>query len=256
MEKQPPDNTAERGAYSTSSENAEIIEHESLCTDDIETGDKVLVTTASGNRYGFVRSTEGRLKVLIGSEGDLASNNSRFFALKSKNIATKGKPMLLGFQEDGDHKISSRTSTDVVKIEIRKGIDSQKDKAVEINTTENLEAKNQVLSKKILEFYFPDGFDPETDEEPNDYRLAKKLEGEHPEVARDYIELINATDIEEMITKLSELNEKYSYTRDNETGRAHEQYRLNDWGQNKSGVGQISVRVLQGGGISFGFSRY
>jgi hypothetical protein len=124
MEKIPNNsNGPEKGIYSSPLGDFETIKPTTLNPDDVEEGDQVIVTTASGNRYKFRRSKSGggRIKVYNERMGHFESGTGYFFRLNENNIATKGSKMLLGI-EQGD-EIKGWDTSEVTEIEIRKGID-------------------------------------------------------------------------------------------------------------------------------------
>jgi hypothetical protein len=144
-------NGPERGTYSSPLGDFETIKPAVLNPDDVEEGDRVIVTTASGNRYMFRKSKSagGRIKVSNEKMGHFESGTGFLFRLKENNIATKVEAMLIGIEE-GD-KIKGWNTTEVTEIEIRKGVDNAVKEYYERNSGKSFgAAMAQMLKTEVI----------------------------------------------------------------------------------------------------------
>jgi len=91
-----------------------------LIIEDIEPGDRVVVTTTSGNRHMLRYSTTaGRVKTYNENRGEFESGEGHIVEFIKE--ARVGKPLVLGIEMGGE--IGLLQSTPIEKIEIRLKVD-------------------------------------------------------------------------------------------------------------------------------------
>lgn len=117
----------EKGVYRSPVGDFETLKPNELKVEDIKSGDRVIVSTASGNRYMFRRSVSagGRVKVYNEKEGDFKTGDGHLCMIRDESngiVAKIGESLSLGV-EVGD-KIEPWKSTPVTEIEVRIGIDN------------------------------------------------------------------------------------------------------------------------------------
>ncbi len=105
-------------------EHFEIDEPGVLNASDIQRGDRVLVTTESGNRYMLRRSESRNGALMISNERQ--SNFNTFYPLHnpSETLAEVGKSMEFTAVTDEEKYLGSKmNSSTITHIEIRRGLD-------------------------------------------------------------------------------------------------------------------------------------
>lgn len=124
----PPENkTMELGGH-----KFRIDEPKILLTADIERGDRVIVTTASGNRYMLRRSERRNGALMISNERESKFENFYPVYDPGQAFAEIGKPMEFMAVIDEEKMIGqSQTSQSVTAIEIRRGLDKAIHSSVE-----------------------------------------------------------------------------------------------------------------------------
>ncbi len=131
----------------------EVREPDVLNPQDIEQGDRVLVTTQSGNRYMFRRSRSRGSVLMVANENE--DGFQKFYRVYDQNqtLAQKGKSIELPIYTDEVKGLGTKfESTSVTLIEIRKGIDDAINTAPQGTGSVNLfdELKNHAKGKGTL----------------------------------------------------------------------------------------------------------
>ncbi len=119
--------------------NFEVQEPDILNPGDIVQGDRVLVTTQSGNRYMFRRSRSREGVLVVANEKE--DGFQKFYRIYDQNqiLAQKGKGIELPVYTDEANGLGRKFgSTPVTLIEIRKGIDDAINNAPEGTGAKNL----------------------------------------------------------------------------------------------------------------------
>ncbi|HEY4483660.1 MAG TPA: hypothetical protein VI752_00590 [Candidatus Paceibacterota bacterium] len=125
-----PSNTSEneKNVYSSKIGDFETLKLEELKGEDVKEGDRVMITTSSGNRYMLRRSesSDGKVRIYNEAAGDLESGRHGYVLRIPPEsdglIAKVGNKLHIGI-EVGDN-VQPWVSTKVSDIEIRVGLDA------------------------------------------------------------------------------------------------------------------------------------
>ena len=109
--------------YEFQGKQFEVDEPAELTADDIQIGDRVFVTTESGNRYMLRRSKSRNGALMVYNQRDQFSSGHPLH-VQAKTLATIGMPFDHFFITDTEKNLGTKQSTTpVTRIEIRRGFD-------------------------------------------------------------------------------------------------------------------------------------